>query len=231
MVSKMVVEKKLKPRFMYREKPIRREDSGWRIFTGLESEDYIDNPDNSAIYNPSTILKIDSSIKDILLKGIGSVYERAEENSEWTKVTDYDLEDDYITTHRLTEDWTIEINNLFERKIEEDGTLYYTTGDKSVRLIIWNSEQNKEKLLEDCKRGIENHDQTESKTLGKYDFSDNEVSRIGYLIQESNKQKVYHAIHATSIIDKEIVQIALYFDEMEDIDWAINTWKNIKLKE
>lgn len=230
MVSKMVFDKNIKPGFLYREKRILPEDSGWRIFTGFESQEYTDNPENSGIYNPSTILKIDSSLKDILLKGIGSVYERTKDDSEWYKVTDFDLEDDYMTTHRLTEDWTIEINNLFERKIEEDGTLYYTTGDKSIRLIIWNSEKNREELYEEHKQDLENRDQSESKTLDKFEFSDNEISRIGYLIQESDEQKVYNVLFGFSIIDKEVIQTSFYFDEKADLDWAINTWKDIRFK-
>lgn len=230
MVSKMVVDENIKPNFMYREKRTRPEDSGWRIFTGFETEEYNDNPDNIGIYNPSTILKIDPTLQDILLKGIGSVYERSEDNSEWYKVTDFDIEDDYMTTHRLTENWTIEINNLFERSVEEDGTLYYTTGDKSVRLIIWNSHKNKQELYVDYSQDIENRDQTKSKTLDKFEFSDNDVSRIGYLIEENDDKKAYSVIYGFSIIDKQVLQIAIYFDEKTDFDWAKNTWKNIKLK-
>lgn len=229
MVSKMVVDKNIKPRFMYREKRTRPEDSGWRIFTGFESEEYNDNPDNIGIYNPSTILKIDSSIEDLLLKGIGSVYEKTE-NDDWYKVTDFDLEDDFMTTHRITEDWIIEINNLFERTTEEDGTLYYTTGDKSIRLIVWNSNKNKQELYFEYSRDIENRDQTKSITLGKFEYSDNDVSRIGYLIEENDNEKSYSVIYGFSIIDKEVLQIAIYFDEENDFSWAINTWKNIKLK-
>lgn len=62
MVSKMVVDQNIKPCFLYREKRTRPEDSGWRIFTGFESEEYNDDPDNIGIYNPSTILKIDPSL-------------------------------------------------------------------------------------------------------------------------------------------------------------------------
>lgn len=230
MVSKMVVDENIRPTFMYREKRTRPEDSGWRIFTGFETEEYNENPDNIGIYNPSTILKIDPTLKDILLKGIGSVYERSEVNSEWYKVTDFDIEDDYMTTHRLTEDWTIEINNLFERSVEEDGTLYYTTGDKSIRLIIWNSDKNKDELYVDYIQDIENRDQTKSKTLDKFEFSENDVSRIGYLIEENDDEKTYSVIYGFSIISKEVIQIAIYFDEKNDFDWAINTWKNIKQK-
>jgi hypothetical protein len=231
MVSKMVVEENTKPRFMYREKRTRPEDSGWRIFTGFETEEYTDNPNNTAIYNPSTILKIDPSIEDILLKGIGSVYEKAEDNSEWYKVTDFELEDDYMVTHGLTEKWVIEINNLFERKIEESGDVLYTTGDKSVRFAIWNEEdKNKEKIYDEHKQLIDNRDQTLAKTLKTFDFSDDEIARVGYLIREDDDEKNYNVIYGFSIINNQVIQAAFYFDEDEDLNWAIETWKNIKLK-
>ncbi|MBF4517348.1 DUF2185 domain-containing protein [Flavobacterium sp. ANB] len=231
LVSKMVVDQNMKPGFLYREKRTRPEDSGWRVFTGFESEEYNDNPDNIGIYNPSTILKIDPSLKDILLKGVGSVYEREKDDSDWYKVTDFEFEDDFITTHKLTGNWTFEINNLFERSIEKDGTLYYTTGDKSIRLIIWNSEENKEQLYEEYKQETDNRDETKSKTLDKFEFSDNEISKIGYLIEEHDEHRTYQVLFGFSIIDKEVLQATFYFDEKEYLDWAINTWKNIKLKE
>ncbi|MFC4475944.1 DUF2185 domain-containing protein [Flavobacterium chungangensis] len=227
MVSKMIVDQNIKPRFLYREKRTRSEDSGWRIFTGFESEEYTDDPNNIGIYNPSTILKIDPSLENILLKGIGSVYERTEDNLDWYRVTDFDLEDDFMITNRLTKEWSIEINNLFERTIEKDGTLYYTTGDKSIRLSIWNSDLNREALFEEYKKDVENRDQTKSKTLQKFDFSDSEVFRIGYLIEETDKNKTYNLIIGFSIVDQEVIQTAFYFDEKSDLNWAISTWKNI----
>lgn len=230
MVSKMIVDQNIKPRFLYREKRTRPEDSGWRIFTGFESEEYTDNPNNAGIYNPSTILKIDPSLENILLKGIGSVYERTDDNSDWYKVTDFDLEDDFMISHRLTEEWSIEINNLFERSIEEDGTLYYTTGDKSIRISIWNSDLSKEALFEEYKKEVENRDQTKSKTLQQFEFSDSEVSRIGYLIEETDGDKTYNLIFGFSVVAQEVIQTAFYFDEKSDLEWAISTWEHISFK-
>ncbi|MCV2485611.1 DUF2185 domain-containing protein [Flavobacterium sp. SH_e] len=230
MVSKMIVDQNIKPCFLYREKRTRPEDSGWRIFTGFESEEYTEDPNNIGIYNPSTILKIDPSLENILLKGVGSVYERTEDNSDWYKVTDFDLEDDYMITNRLTKEWSFKINNLFERTIEEDGTLYYTTGDKSIRISIWNSDLNREMLFEKYKKNVENRDQSKSKTLQQFEFSDSEVFRIGYLIEENNDDKIYNLIMSFSIVDQEVIQTAFYFDEESDLDWAISTWKNISFK-
>lgn len=230
MVSKMVVDEQIMPRFMYREKRTRPEDSGWRIFTGFESEEYNDDPNNIGIYNPSTILKIDPSIKDILLKGIGSVYEKTEDGTEWYKVSDFEMEDDYMVTHKLTANWLIDINNLFERKVEESRDLLYTTGDKSVRIAIWNEEgKSREVIHAERNQVIENRDQTVSQTLRTFDFSDTEVARLGYMIAEADDDKSYTVIYGFSIIDGQVLEVVLYFDDEEDLDWAIGTWKSIRL--
>lgn len=229
-VSKMVVDEQIKPRFMYREKKVRPEDSGWRIFTGFESDEYADDPSNTGIYNPSTILKIDPSIEGLLFKGVGSVYEKTEDGTEWYKVSDFELDDDYMVTHKLTENWLIDINNLFERRLEESGDMLYTTGDKSVRIAIWNQEgRSKEEIYTEHKQIIEDRDQTLAKTLKTFDFSDERISRPGYMIREEDEDKSYGVIYGFSIIDTQILEVAIYFDDEQDLNWAVETWKNIRL--
>jgi len=233
MVSKMITEEHKKPMFMYRNKRSSPEDSGWRIFSGFESDEYTNDPKNAGIYNPSTILAIDPSIAELLLKGgFGSVFERKSAKSPWYKVTDFPLEDDYMVRHRLTEQWELEINNLFERKIEKDGSLFYTTGDKSLRLTIWNYDnKTKAEIYAEKKQDVASRDESRAKTLKTFDFSDSKVARIGYMIKESDENREYNVIYGFSIIDNQVVMSALYFDEEEELTWAIETWKGIKLTE
>lgn len=142
MVSKMVMEEGKKPLFMYREKRIRPEDSGWRVFSGFESQEYTDDPNNTGIYAPATLIEKDPSVKKLLSHGVGSVFERKNEEAAWYRVYDFELEDDYRVKYKLTTFWGIEINNLFERiQEEESGDLMFTTGDKSLRLAIWKDKQ------------------------------------------------------------------------------------------
>ncbi len=227
MVSKLITELGKKPMFMFRGKREVPEDSGWRIFSGFESDEYVNNPENIGIYHTSHIIEIEPTIKNLLLKGIGSVFERKNEKSEWYKVDDYELEDNFIVEHFLTDKWVIKINNLFERKKEENDDLLYTTGDKSVRIAIWNFEQSKKEFYQEQLKSIENRDTSKSPTLANYEFSDSDILRIGYKIKENNASKAYHVIYGFSIIEKEVIQIALYFDYLEDESWAIETWKNI----
>ena len=232
MVSKMITEEHKKPMFMYRDKRSGVEDSGWRIFSGAESDEYANDPQNIGIYDPLTILAIDSSIAELLLKGgFGSVFERKSEKSHWYKVTDFQLEDDYMVKHKLTEKWEIEINNLFERRKEESGDLFYTTVDKSLRLTIWNYDDGKAKedIYAEHKQKAANRDESKSKTLKTFDFSDDSVARTGYMIKESDEDKEYYVIYGFSIIDNQVIMSVLYFNDEEDLTWATETWKGIKL--
>ena len=52
--------------YLYREKPDKDGDSGWRVFSGDETQQYVDDPDNLALYNASTIIEIDPSIRTLL---------------------------------------------------------------------------------------------------------------------------------------------------------------------
>lgn len=48
--------------YMYREEPEFDVDNGWRFFSGTEDQDYVDNPDNSCVYNTNTIANYDPAI-------------------------------------------------------------------------------------------------------------------------------------------------------------------------
>ena len=61
---------------MYREEPDFPDDSGWRFFSGKESQDYIEDPANTTIYEVNTIANYDPSIIPLLDSAVGSAFER-----------------------------------------------------------------------------------------------------------------------------------------------------------
>jgi hypothetical protein len=62
--------------FMYREKPINNEDSGWRFFAGDENDEYMANNDNHNVYQLSAIAEHDSDIMKFLDTPEGTEFER-----------------------------------------------------------------------------------------------------------------------------------------------------------
>jgi hypothetical protein len=78
--------------FFYREEPDFDVDSGWRFLAGNESQDYIDNPDNLAIYDVNTIANYDPDVIPLLGEPIGSAFERDPETKQFIAV-DLDSDD------------------------------------------------------------------------------------------------------------------------------------------
>ena len=62
--------------YMYREESDLDVDSGWRFFSGLETQEYADNPDHFALYDLNTIANYDPEITPFLVSPIGSAFER-----------------------------------------------------------------------------------------------------------------------------------------------------------
>ena len=62
--------------YMVRENPENEMDSGWQFFSGTEDQDYIDNSENSSIYDLNTIANYDKAIIPYLNFPFGSKLER-----------------------------------------------------------------------------------------------------------------------------------------------------------
>lgn len=84
--TKKITIEGLKVGYMYREIPEDGADSGWRFFSGTESQDYVDNPNNIQIYDVNTIANYDKSIIPYLDSPIGFEYERVEKTGEFQLV-------------------------------------------------------------------------------------------------------------------------------------------------
>ncbi len=65
--------------FMYRESPDDPADSGWRFFSGEETQEYADQPANFALYDVNTIANYDPSIISFLDAPCGSAFGRGED--------------------------------------------------------------------------------------------------------------------------------------------------------
>lgn len=78
--------------FFYREEPNSSlPDTGWRFFAGNESDEYLDDPDNSGVFCLNTIANYDRDIIPFLDSPIGSAFYRDPEtgdfvlDEEWIK--------------------------------------------------------------------------------------------------------------------------------------------------
>lgn len=89
MVSEMAFLPGEMIRFAYRENPDHSEDSGWRLFTGHEKEDYVNDAKNIRLCVVGWLLDHDPSLDLIIREPAGSVFERRTGHGPWVRVTDW----------------------------------------------------------------------------------------------------------------------------------------------
>lgn len=73
----------LKVGFMYREEPSYESDSGWIFLSGTETQEYIDDADNTMIYSVNTIANYDAAIIPYLHFPVGTNLERVPGTDEF----------------------------------------------------------------------------------------------------------------------------------------------------
>ena len=78
----------LKVKFMEREEPSDDKDSGWRFYSGAETQTYIDTAHNLALYNVNTIANLDRAIIPYLNLPVGSQLERIDDTDFFRLTSD-----------------------------------------------------------------------------------------------------------------------------------------------
>jgi hypothetical protein len=89
LVSAMVLDDNQAVRFAYREEADDEQDSGWRLFSGQESDKYTDDAKHIRTCNVYWLVDFDPTLKEILRADVGSVFERDGSGLPWRPVTDW----------------------------------------------------------------------------------------------------------------------------------------------
>lgn len=89
LVSRRCLETGNAVHWMYREKPDREQDSGWRLFAGDEDEEYLNDPQNTRVMRIYFVMDLDPSLLVPFKGAVGTAFERASRDGEWVEVRDW----------------------------------------------------------------------------------------------------------------------------------------------
>ena len=97
-VSKLALGGNALPvRFMYKTIPEHGNDTGWRLFTGYETPEFLADFDNLEPFPLEPMCDKDSSLFALLDHNAGTVWER-EPGQEWQQVHDFDIPVEEVET-------------------------------------------------------------------------------------------------------------------------------------
>lgn len=92
LMSRLVIDEKLPVRFMYKTVPEHLNDTGWRLFTGYEDDEFLADEQVNMVPIPlERLTQIDDSLGPLLQYNAGTVWERHPESDGWERVYDYKI--------------------------------------------------------------------------------------------------------------------------------------------
>jgi hypothetical protein len=86
LVSDKITVDGMKVGFMYREKPEEKDDSGWRFLSGTETEEYMDDENNTMIFDVNVVANYDEAIIPYLKSKVGTELERIEGSDDFKEL-------------------------------------------------------------------------------------------------------------------------------------------------
>jgi hypothetical protein len=88
-VSRLVFEEGNAVRWMYREGADRPDDSGWRLFAGGETQQYLDDSANARVCDVAWLIEFDPTLLPVIRADVGAAFERPSAEAPWTAVPDW----------------------------------------------------------------------------------------------------------------------------------------------
>ncbi len=212
--------------YMYREPPRNDADMGWRFMAGDESDEYMDNADNHAVYAVNTIANYDNGILPFIDAPIGSAFARNPKTGAFEPVDspvdpDDCLHPDFpiVTGHyKLTSTWSLSVPLKFNRRVE-DGSLILWRPGVTLYFNVWNNDHNEsvDTRLAQLKSEIS------PDAFGPQEQNNGGIQRFSYRLVEDAVNALYGFVFA----DGGHVQVAVYFDDASDVELARSMFESV----
>lgn len=212
--------------YMYREEPTRPEDSGWRFFSGDESQEYIDDLTHTHVYDVNTAANCDPDIIPYLDTLPPCAFEKVPGAHEYQRVEDPPLDDSEFPVvggrHQLTDNWAVIFPRQFKHRIEDDSLVFWRPGI-TVWTTIW---RNDDKTSQQERLDSFRSDASPEAFAAEV-FSDGDVTRFAYRLTDRGEDGVVHVLHAYAIGVGGNVLMAIYVDDEGDLELARQIWKSL----
>jgi len=124
---------------------------------------------------------------------------------------------------QITDEWIIDLSEDFQRRVEDNGLIFWKTGitvvattyrlpEEAARFDLLNKIQ--PKIPDDAL-------ETLVSTQGK-------IAGLGYTRVQNLESGIKRlALYTFTVSDTSCLQVAFYLDNPEDLTWAKSVWENI----
>ena len=124
--------------------------------------------------------------------------------------------------YEMTRDWAVTLPQQFNRRFEDDQLVFWRPGI-TAWTIVWGNDkgQTQQERLEWLRS---------DPSPSAFDFeteTDGDVTRYAYRLTEHRDEGVVYALQAFAIGVDGHVQMAIYFDDENDLETARQIWRSL----
>jgi hypothetical protein len=121
----------------------------------------------------------------------------------------------------LTEEWTIEIGEDFDRRVE-DGSLVLSHDERAIWVDIFDDDREPaEKMV------LLQEDVPENANIWEYEQEG--LLKFGYL--ERDEENENFELTTFTVGPTSYALMTFYFDEEKQLDWALKRWRSVRFLE
>ncbi|WHI48429.1 DUF2185 domain-containing protein [Microbulbifer sp. TRSA001] len=214
--------------YMVRQQPDREDDSGWIFYGGGETQEYMDNSNNTSLLSINTVANYDPEIIGFLTYPPGTEIER-NKDGRLQVVTSTVNEPEVVFLPpvdrgpiKISKNWSFNISGHMLKRLDKGS------------LVIWRPEFTIWLGSYDANgAGIEERISNVIKTASpdKTDFleiQEDGVHKIKYHLQEVTDGKEQNAVYIFALTDNQEIHMAIYYDNPNDLLEIEEIWKTLK---
>ena len=214
--------------YMVREQPNREDDSGWIFYGGGETQEYIDDSNNTSLFSVNTIANYDPEIIGFLTYPPGTEVERNSEG-DLQVITEGLIEPEVIFMPpidkgfvKVTNNWSFNVSSRMLKRFDKGSLVIwrpgftiwldsYDTNDSGVSARV-------ESIL----------DTISPKKIDFINVSQNGMQKIRYRLKEATDGKKQDAIYLFAVTESHEIRMAVYFDNQQDISEIVKIWDTLQ---
>jgi hypothetical protein len=118
----------------------------------------------------------------------------------------------------LTDEWTIELGENFERRVE-DGSLVFSHEDRALWIDIFDDDRDPQEKMALLQEDVPEH-------VNVWEFEHEGLLKFGYL--EYDEENENHELTTFSVGPTSYALMTFYFDEEATLDWALKRWRSVR---
>jgi len=213
--------------YMVRNEPRREDDSGWVFYGGGETQEYIDNPNNTSLMSINTIANYDLEIINFLTYPVGTEIER-DETGKLQVITPEVKEPDILFLPpvdkgkiNITNEWSFDVSTRMVKRVDKGSLVIWRPG-----FTLWiDAYKPEDKDISTREKKL--LDIISPERINFESIRQDQLQKIRYELTEQTGEYVQKSAYIFGLTESQEIHITIYYDDPKSISEIDEIWNTI----